>query len=120
MLKQFYVTRNNKRGGPFSATDLRRFAADGQLRPTDTVWKEGMEEPVPAAKVKNLFVASLPAAPPASASALAEDGPVSPEPLDATVIELGASALATVQAAPAEPIPEVMTAPADPMPPVSP
>ena len=113
MLKQFYVTRNNKRVGPFSAAQLRRFAADGQLRPTDTVWKEGMENPVPAAKVKNLF-------PAASTSAPAEDVPVSPEPLDAVAIELGSSALATVQVAPAEPIPEVTAAPPDPMPPVSP
>ena len=55
MLKQFYVTRNNKRVGPFSAVQLRRFAAVGQLRPTDTVWKEGMPSSVPARSIKGLF-----------------------------------------------------------------
>ncbi|MBI1916431.1 MAG: DUF4339 domain-containing protein [Planctomycetes bacterium] len=114
MLKQFYVARNNKRVGPFSAAQLRQFAADGRLQPTDTVWKEGMEGPVPAAKVKNLFLAPSPPTPPAGASAPAENVPVSPPPLDAVVVELGPSALSTAPAAPAGPIPEAMTAPPGP------
>ena len=64
MLEQYYVARNNKRVGPFSAAQLRQLAADGRLRPTDTVWKEGMDRPVPAAKVKSLFPALVPAASP--------------------------------------------------------
>lgn len=108
MLKQFYVTRNNKRVGPFSGAQLRRFAAAGRLLPTDTVWKEGMEKPVPAAKVKSLFSAPPPPPPPASASAPAENDLV---PLEAAVVELGPSALSTAQAASAGPILEAMTAP---------
>jgi Predicted membrane protein len=120
MLKQFYVARNNKRLGPFSAAQLRRFAADGRLRPTDTVWKEGMEKPVAAAKVKSLFLAPLAPASPAGVSAPAENVPVSLPPVDAGAVEPGPSALSTAQAAPAGPIPEATTAPPGPTSPASP
>src|SRR5207249_163989 len=34
---------------------LRELAVAGQIQPTDTVWKGGIERGVPAEKVKNLF-----------------------------------------------------------------
>src|SRR5262245_29888764 len=55
MADQFYVARGSKRLGPFSAAQLKAFAAEGQIRPTDPIWREGMANPVPANKVKNLF-----------------------------------------------------------------
>jgi len=121
MVKQFYVARDNKRFGPFSAAQLRRFASDGQLRPTDTVWKEGMKAPVPAAKVKNLFPP-----PPADATAPAESAPVSPPPagdlqplVDAAAVEPGPSAPSMTQTVPAVPSLEAMTAPPRPTSPAS-
>ncbi len=55
MTVDFYVGRNNKRFGPYSAAQLRELATSARLRPTDTLWKEGMESPVLLSKVKNLF-----------------------------------------------------------------
>jgi hypothetical protein len=55
MADQWYFASDNEKFGPFSAAQLMEAAALGRLRPTDTVWKEGMEKGVLAAKVKNLF-----------------------------------------------------------------
>lgn len=55
MIEQIYVERSGRKFGPFSATQLKALANAGKLRSTDTVWKEGMEKAVLAAKVKNLF-----------------------------------------------------------------
>jgi hypothetical protein len=55
MIEQIYVERSGRKFGPFSATQLKALAGAGKLRPTDTVWKEGMEKAVLAAKVRNLF-----------------------------------------------------------------
>jgi hypothetical protein len=122
MVKQFYVARDNKRLGPFSAAQLRRFASDGLLRPTDTVWKEGMKAPVPAAKVKNLFPP-----PAADVSAPAESVPVPPseagdlQPLvDDAAVEPESSAPSLAQVASAGPSPKAMTAPHGPTSPASP
>ena len=55
MADQFFYARHQEQFGPFSAGQLKGFAASGRLRPTDTVWKEGMAKGVPAATVKYLF-----------------------------------------------------------------
>src|SRR5262245_24128148 len=79
MAEEFYVGRGDKRFGPFSAARLRELAAAGQFRAGDTIWTEGMEKPVLAVKVKNLF----PAAPPpvgtdTPAAAAKAEAPVPP------------------------------------------
>jgi hypothetical protein len=56
MIQQIYVERSGRKFGPFSANQLKALASAGRLLPTDTVWKEGMEKAVLAAKVKNLFL----------------------------------------------------------------
>jgi hypothetical protein len=61
MADELYVARGKHRLGPVSAARLRAFAATGKLLPTDTIWKEGMEQPVPANRVQNLF--AIPSAP---------------------------------------------------------
>jgi hypothetical protein len=55
MIEQIYVERSGRKFGPFSARQLKVLANAGKLRPTDTVWKEGMGKAVLAAKVKNLL-----------------------------------------------------------------
>jgi len=55
MTDQWYYTRVEPRLGPFTADQLKELAASGQIRPHDTVWKEGVVLGVPASKVKHLF-----------------------------------------------------------------
>lgn len=54
----WYFSKNGDRKGPVSARDLRRMAKAGELRERDLVWKEGMKDWAPAAKVKGLFSSS--------------------------------------------------------------
>jgi hypothetical protein len=55
MAEKWYFARAGKSFGPFSAAQFKELAATEQLRPQDTVWKEGMDKGVPAAKVRQLF-----------------------------------------------------------------
>jgi hypothetical protein len=98
MADQWYFARNNQSRGPFSATELQALAASGQIRAADTVWKEGMEKGVLAAKVKHLFAVVQPSPtvapakevfPTASSSAAPAQSPVRPveEPPPATPFE---------------------------------
>lgn len=80
MVGQYFVGRGSKRAGPFSAAQLRVLAADGRLQLTDTVWTEGMEAPVLARRVNNLFPAPRAPAPSAGIVAPAETGPPRPRP----------------------------------------
>ncbi len=77
MAGQWYFASDRERVGPFSAAELKQLAALGTLRPTDTVWKEGVDKGVVAEKVKHLF--SPPQTPefPASANVVVanEDSP---------------------------------------------
>jgi hypothetical protein len=70
MANRWYFARDSKTYGPYSVGQLRGLAATGQLRPRDSVWKEGMENRVLAARVKDLFSAAQlhPPAPPADAT----------------------------------------------------
>lgn len=43
------------RNGPYSCRELADLAASGQILPTDTVWKEGIDKGVLARRVKYLF-----------------------------------------------------------------
>ena len=55
MATQWYFEREARRFGPYLAAQLRELAANGELRPQDFVWKEGMEKGVLASRVGNLF-----------------------------------------------------------------
>ena len=55
MAGQLYVARGSRKFGPFSAEQLRRFAASGQLRLTDVVWRKGMQKSFLVSNVKDLF-----------------------------------------------------------------
>ena len=53
--KKWYVLIGNEKKGPLSTEELKKMAADGTLSPEDYVWKPGLADWVPAAKVKGLF-----------------------------------------------------------------
>jgi|GEM_PF-4773911 len=55
MANEWHYARNGSQYGPINARDLKLMASSGKLRPTDTVWKSGMTEPVTASRVKGLF-----------------------------------------------------------------
>ena len=58
MSSQWYYFKGDERLGPFSSSELKGLASTGRLVPTDNVWKEGMEKPFPAIRLKGLFQAS--------------------------------------------------------------
>jgi hypothetical protein len=47
--------RDGQSNGPVSAIQLRQMAVSGNLQAQDLVWKEGMEDWVPAGKISGLF-----------------------------------------------------------------
>lgn len=61
---EWYYLRNDRQVGPVSGQRLRQLAESGELLPADQVWKEGMEEWLPASRISGLFPASAPAPPP--------------------------------------------------------
>ena len=91
MADQWYYASDQEKLGPFSSAQLKELAVVGQLSPTHTVWKEGVEKGVLAAKVKNLFAipqCELPSAVPdqatipVPASANVAPSPSPPPPLE--------------------------------------
>ncbi|HEV3437692.1 MAG TPA: DUF4339 domain-containing protein [Gemmata sp.] len=63
MIDQWYYWHDAEVLGPFSGKQLFDLAAAGQIIPTDTVWKDGVEGGVQASKVQHLFPPVLPAGP---------------------------------------------------------
>jgi hypothetical protein len=55
MAIKWFFGRDDLKQGPFSARQMQGLAASGDLRPTDTVWKEGVERGVVATRVGHLF-----------------------------------------------------------------
>lgn len=47
-MADWYYARNNQQVGPVSDADMQRLAEEGQLRPGDLVWRDGLAEWVPA------------------------------------------------------------------------
>jgi hypothetical protein len=64
MVDQWYFSKGEKKFGPYSSTQLKQLADNGKILPSDTVWKEGIERGVLAAKVKHLFSVSPTKSPP--------------------------------------------------------
>jgi hypothetical protein len=52
---QWWFARGDEQFGPVSAAELRRLASTGGLSPGDLVWREGLAEWAPAARLKGLF-----------------------------------------------------------------
>ena len=59
MADQWFYGRGSDITGPLSGPELSGLAAGGTLLPTDTVWREGVEDGVPAAQVLDLFPAAV-------------------------------------------------------------
>lgn len=77
----WYFSRNGQNSGPYSSAQLQQLAATGQLSPTDLVWKEGMQQWLPATSIKGLFakpsspVSPAPPCPGPAAETFAFDSP---------------------------------------------
>ena len=63
MADDWHYSSGGKKTGPVSPAELKRLADTGVLTPTDLVWREGMQQWVPASAVKGLFAVSPAAAP---------------------------------------------------------
>src|SRR5262245_3959390 len=57
MASEWYYSHEGQRHGPVSSEQLRELVATGKLRPDDLIWKEGMDNWMPAGKAKKLFPA---------------------------------------------------------------
>jgi len=75
MADQWYYSQQEERKGPVSQEELKRLATTGQLKPTDTVWKEGMAKWLPASQVKGLVP------PPGPSVSSPIDDPSGPPPM---------------------------------------
>jgi TM2 domain-containing membrane protein YozV len=73
MASEWYYSHDGERHGPISTDQLKDLAAAGKLGPGDLVWKEGMDNWVPAGKLKNLLTPAASGPPPARAAARAAD-----------------------------------------------
>jgi hypothetical protein len=69
MAEDWHYTSGGKKIGPVPPVELKRLADTGILTPTDLVWREGMQQWVPARAVKGLFPDTQAAPPPAAATA---------------------------------------------------
>jgi len=61
-----YSKGDDHQAGPVSAGELKRLAQSGELAPDDLVWKEGMDDWLPASRIKGMTFsapASKPTAP---------------------------------------------------------
>jgi len=87
---EWFYAQEKQRFGPVSAVELKALAEAGKLRPEDLVWREGMDDWVPARRVKGLFEAESPIAPAGSGpSGAAADASAIPSdvPTGAAVVE---------------------------------
>jgi hypothetical protein len=57
---QWFYGRGSDITGPVSGPELAGLVASGTLLPTDTVWRDGVEDGVPAGQVPELFPAAAP------------------------------------------------------------
>jgi hypothetical protein len=64
MADRWFYARDGEKQGPYTAQQFRSLALDGSLLTTDTVWKNDIARGVSAAKVKNLFPATVAEPPP--------------------------------------------------------
>jgi hypothetical protein len=64
MTNEWFYAKAGKREGPVSIEDLKRLVQQGQLQPTDNVWKQGTPAWVSASSVDGLFEAEPPPLPP--------------------------------------------------------
>ena len=55
MATKWYYSDNGHKQGPFDSSQLKNLVQQGRIKPTDVVWRAGLKNWVPAAKVQGLF-----------------------------------------------------------------
>jgi GYF domain 2/Domain of unknown function (DUF4282) len=55
MADQWYFTKDGKRTGPVSISEIQKLASNKSLDPQDMVWKNGMAKWVPANSIPGIF-----------------------------------------------------------------
>lgn len=58
MSTEWHYSIDGEKHGPVSSAELKELAANGELSPSDLIWKDGMDAWVTANKVKGLFAAT--------------------------------------------------------------
>lgn len=58
MKVEWYYIVNDEKKGPISSADLKKLALEGHVKPTDMVWKEGLQNWISANSIKGLFQAN--------------------------------------------------------------
>ena len=71
---QWYYSKNGVQLGPVEETELRAKLGNGEIAGTDMVWREGMTDWLPAARVPDLAMLTAPS----SVSQLGSDADTSP------------------------------------------
>ena len=52
--KEWFYSKNGEQLGPVSSSQLRRMAENGELQPSDLIWREGLAAWIPASKLAGL------------------------------------------------------------------
>jgi hypothetical protein len=55
MADEWFYSQGGNRVGPVSAAQLRQCAEQGTITPDDWVWKQGMQDWIPARRINGLF-----------------------------------------------------------------
>jgi GYF domain 2 len=82
MVADWYCVIDNRQIGPITAPQLKHLAMTGKLQPSHLVWKEGMQNRVPAQSVKGLFEAGAAAKAGKRSGPVRTEGPIDVEPID--------------------------------------
>ena len=83
MTTEWYLQNGDARLGPFTPKQLRELATLSKLAPDDLVWRDGLEQPVEASRLKGLFDSVAPTPDQVPASAIGQPPPrqnVVPQP----------------------------------------
>lgn len=88
--ENWYHSRDGVQSGPLSTAHLRESAANGQILPTDHVWKEGMAGWIEAREVSGLFAeTSSPPPPPPRQIQMSTPSAAPTRPTSSSAIKLG-------------------------------
>ncbi len=75
---QWYYSKNGTQFGPVEESELRAKLAAGEISPVDLVWKDGMPDWLPAARVAELALSAFPAVPTGNSQGAAGNSPYVP------------------------------------------
>ena len=64
MTREWHYSFEGEKCGPVPAAELKRLAREGTITPNDLVWKAGLDDWLPASKIKGLFPKDVSEPPP--------------------------------------------------------